>query len=110
MIASVQASGCASLRATARSKLLPPPNRNRLLPISIALLSGRNPRIRGFGLGRVGVGGREVVAKSCRLSRPPPPTPPHKGEERSSRHHDLSSTRPTSFKRPADAGVDPRIP
>src|SRR5260370_42459364 len=28
-----------------------PPNRNRLLPISITFLSGRNPRIRGFGWG-----------------------------------------------------------
>src|SRR5215468_9422697 len=32
--------------------------------------------------GRVGVGGRGIVAKPCRLSRPPPPTPPHKGEGR----------------------------
>src|SRR5258707_6585773 len=68
---------------------LPPPNRNRLLPISIALLSGGNPRIRGFGWGRDGVGGREVVAMRCRLSRPPPkkgtPCPPHKGEGSGSR-------------------------
>src|SRR5712671_3827514 len=59
---------------------LPPPNRNRLLPISIALLSGRNPRIRGFGWGRVGVGGRGVWRSRAALARPPPPTPPHKGE------------------------------
>src|SRR5262249_6542247 len=62
--------------------LPPPPNRNRPLPISIALLSGRNPRIRGFGWGRVGVGGREVVAILWRLSRPPHPTPANKGEGR----------------------------
>src|SRR5262252_529620 len=35
---------------------LPPPNRNRLLPISIAQFSGRNPRILGFGWGRSGWG------------------------------------------------------
>src|SRR5262249_16357396 len=35
--------------------------------------------------GRVGVGGREVVAQSFRHSRSPPPTPPRKGEGRSSR-------------------------
>jgi len=34
--------------------------------------------------GRVGVGAREVLASVCRLSRPPPPTPPHKGEGRRS--------------------------
>src|SRR5712691_5961399 len=62
--------------------LLPPPNRNRLLPISIALLGGRNPRIRGFGWGRVGVGGREMWQSMCLTPRPPPPTPPHKGEGR----------------------------
>src|SRR5882762_7683170 len=50
---------------------LPPPNRNRLLPISIALLTGRNPRIRGFGWGRVGVGGRHC----CHISRPHHPRP-----------------------------------
>src|SRR6266566_7431890 len=30
--------------------------------------------------GRVGVGGRAVVARLCLIPRPPPPTPPHKGE------------------------------
>src|SRR5262249_45199952 len=41
----------------------------------------------------VGAGGREVVAMRCRLSRPPPPTPPHKGEGRSlqRRQSDLSA-------------------
>src|SRR5258707_15817686 len=66
------------LRMT-RQSLLPPPNRNRLLPISIALLSGRNPRMRGFGWGRVGVGGREVAARRCPPARPPPPPPPPQG-------------------------------
>src|SRR5215471_3577851 len=32
--------------------------------------------------GRVGVGGREVLARRCPNARPPPPTPPHKGEGR----------------------------
>ncbi len=32
--------------------------------------------------GRVGVGGHEVLAETCHISRPPPPTPPHKGEGR----------------------------
>jgi hypothetical protein len=67
-----------------RRCLLPPPNRNRLLPISIAPSSGRNPRIRGFDWGRAGVGGREAVALKCQTARPPPPTPPHKGEGRRS--------------------------
>src|SRR5215831_16106158 len=35
--------------------------------------------------GRVGVGGSEVVAMLCRLFTTPTPTPPHKGEGRSSR-------------------------
>src|SRR5215831_1727572 len=61
---------------------LPPPNRNRLLPISITLSSGRNPRTRGFGWGRVGVGGREVTARPCPPYRPPPqPSPQGGGEE-----------------------------
>src|SRR6266849_2947849 len=51
--------------------LLPPPNRNRLLPISITLLSGRNPRIRGFGWGRVGAGGRAAGHSLA------PPLDPH---------------------------------
>src|SRR5712671_964050 len=60
---------------------LPPPNRNRLLPISIALLSGRNPRIRGFGWGRVGVGGRAAWRSLGPLLDPhPSPQGPHKGE------------------------------
>src|SRR5215831_14843772 len=31
--------------------------------------------------GRVGVGGREVVAMLCHFSRPPPPSPQRGGEE-----------------------------
>src|SRR5262249_29988780 len=29
--------------------------------------------------------GREVAAQQCSIARPPPPTPPHKGEGRNSR-------------------------
>src|SRR5713101_9151464 len=32
--------------------------------------------------GRVGVGGRGIVARNCPAARPPPPTPPQKGEGR----------------------------
>src|SRR5882762_5421939 len=86
---------------------LPPPNRNRLLPISIALLSGRNPRIRGFGWGRDGVGGRAVGFLSCHISRPPPPTPPHKGraiadEQRGRRRSLVSKQRGSFFGLPID--------
>src|SRR6266853_6967844 len=59
-------------RLTAIFSLLPPPNRNRLLPISIPFLSGRNPRIRGFGWGRVGVGGRNVRHASDPFRDPHP--------------------------------------
>src|SRR6266478_6367376 len=76
------------MRLRASVLLLPPPNRNRLLPISITLLTGRNPRIRGFSGGRVGVEGREVQARRCPIPRPLPkkaaPCPPHKGEGRGS--------------------------
>src|ERR1700730_10437758 len=74
------------MRLRASVLLLPPPNRNRPLPILITLLTGRNPRIRGFSWGRVGVGGREVLARRCPIPRAPPkkaaPCPPHKGEGR----------------------------
>src|SRR5215471_7261598 len=37
--------------------------------------------------GRVAVGGREVAAREC--NRPPPPTPPHKGEGEEGRPADV---------------------
>jgi len=41
--------------------------------------------------GRVGVGGRARMHGRCHLARPPPPTPPHKGEGRTKRpRHALS--------------------
>src|SRR5262249_46830261 len=70
----------AVLSPIGRPALLPPPNRNRLLPISIPLLMGRNPRIRGFGWGGGGVGGRAVGAQPGSTPRPPPPPPPPQGE------------------------------
>ena len=42
--------------AATMALLLPSPNRSRLLPTSVTLLSGRTPAIAGFGWG--GVGGR----------------------------------------------------
>jgi len=62
--------------------LLPPPNRNRLLPISITLWMGRNPRIRGFGWGRVGVGVGSLWHSGATLIAPTPnPSPQGGGEE-----------------------------
>src|SRR5712692_7559713 len=67
---------------------LPPPNRNRLLPISIALSRGRNPRIRGFGWGRAGVGGRAWGHSLDPLPDPHPrPLPTRgRGAERAPHH------------------------
>ncbi len=48
------------------AKASPPPRRPSCLPPPL--------------WGRVGVGGREVLARMCHIARPPPPTPPRKGE------------------------------
>src|SRR5258707_3069485 len=65
----------------AGGSLLPPPDRNRLLPISITLLSGRNPRIRGFGWGRVGVGGAPMWQFLSTFPDPHPRPLPTTGRE-----------------------------
>jgi hypothetical protein len=70
---------CADRPLVASSLLLPPPNRNRLLPISITLLIGRNPRIRGFGWGRVGVGGRWKRLGHASFADPHPRPLPTRG-------------------------------
>src|SRR5260370_26381185 len=53
---------------------LPSPNRSRLLPTSVALLSGRILAIARFGWG--GVGGGGVWHNRATTSRPPTPTLP----------------------------------
>jgi len=89
--------------ASAYAAATPCPNRNRPLPISITLSSGRKPRIRGFRLGGglgvkaltyagavrqspplplVGRGrgwGSMSVAPPCHCLPTPHPNPPHKG-------------------------------
>src|SRR5579862_6805844 len=60
------------------------------MPLSFlpsALLAGQSHMAMRLVLppplrGRVGVGGREIVARTCVTRRPPPPTPPRKGEGR----------------------------
>jgi TctA family transporter len=75
------------------ASLLPPPNRNRLLPISISSLMGRNPRIRGFGWGRVGVEGRAVGhGGAASLDPHPQPLPTRgRGETTQKIHMDIES-------------------
>src|SRR5258706_6497316 len=52
------------------------PNRSRLLPTSVTLLSGRTLAIARFGWGEVGGGGRERWQSRAITARPPTPTPP----------------------------------
>src|SRR5262249_46764360 len=55
--------------------LPPPPDRSRLLPTSVTLLSSRTLAIARFGWG----GGRAKWHACANLARPPTPTLPHKG-------------------------------
>ena len=65
------------LRTGGRLSRLPPP-RNRGLPrLRNMMRKSGKPDLRW---GRVGEGGREFWQNCCLTSRPPPPTPPHKGE------------------------------
>src|SRR6266852_38720 len=58
----------------------PSPNRNRLLPISISFVEWPKPAYTRFRLGEGRGGGSCRGAQSYFTPRPPPPTPPHKGE------------------------------
>src|SRR5215831_16686604 len=73
------------IRSSVRFSLKPalPPRRNRYSGGEIAgVVWATCPRCGGAAAspsplwGRVGVGGREVVARRCSTRRPPPPTPP----------------------------------
>jgi hypothetical protein len=56
--------------------LLPSPNRSRLLPTSVTLLSGRTLAIARFGWGGVGGGGREMGHFNAPRHDPPPQPSP----------------------------------
>src|SRR6266849_6056015 len=70
-------------RLPCQESLLPSPNRSRLLPTSVTLLSGRTLAIARFGWGGVGGGGRAMGHRRRATPRPPTPTLPHKGGGRS---------------------------
>src|SRR6266852_5190700 len=59
--------------------LLPPPVEIGCCRFRSLLLSGRNPRIRGFGWGRVGVGGRAAWHSLAPLLDPHPQPLPTRG-------------------------------
>src|SRR6266852_8916907 len=64
------------LRLDDSRELLPSPNRSRLLPTSVNLLSGRTLAIARFGWGGVGGGGRASLhSRAARHDPPPRPSP-----------------------------------